>query len=93
MKLSPAGTPFSRMPAGAISGCACKTCTPMNPVQTLQFTTSDQTTDFCGDQGLITPPNPPTSGTVTTDTNATINLGAGCLYIGGGGGSVPGGVK
>ena len=80
------------MPPGAISECTCKTCTPINPVQTLQFTTSDQTTDFCGDQGLITPPNPPTSGTVTTDTNATINLGAGCLYIGGGGGSVPGGV-
>jgi hypothetical protein len=58
----------------------------------MQFVTSTATTDFCGDAGLVSPPNPPTTGLVTTDSNATIPLGAGCLYIGGGGSSVPGGI-
>jgi hypothetical protein len=80
------------MPPGAISECTCKTCTPINPLQTLQFQTSTLTTDFCGSAGLVTPPNAPTTGEVTTDTSSTIPLGAGCLYIGGGGSSVPGGI-
>jgi hypothetical protein len=80
------------MPAGAITECTCKTCAAINPVQTMRFTTSAATTDFCGDAGLVSNPNNPTTGLVTTDTNATIPLGAGCLYIGGGGAGVPGGI-
>src|SRR5262249_2066830 len=80
------------MPPGSISECTCKTCTPVNPVKTPRFTTSTGTTANCGTAGLTTGPTPPTTGSITTDTNAMIALGAGCLYIGGGGGSVPGGV-
>ncbi len=80
------------MPPGSISECTCKTCTPINPVKTMRFTTSTATTDNCGPAGLTSPPDPPTTGSITTDTNAMIALGAGCLYIGGGGSQVPGGV-
>jgi hypothetical protein len=81
------------MPPGAISECTCKTCTAVNPVQTMRFTTSNATASFCGDPGLLAPgPQGTTSGSITADDNTTINLGAGCLYIGGGGGGVPGGL-
>lgn len=81
------------MPAGSISECTCKTCTPISPAQTMQFTTSTATADYCGDAGLLSPGALGTSsGTVTTDTNSMLPLGAGCLYLGGGGSTVPGGL-
>jgi len=81
------------MPPGAITECTCKTCTPVNPVDTMQFTTTNATASYCGDPGLLAPGASGTaSGTVETDAQEMLNLGAGCLYIGGGGGGVPGGL-
>jgi hypothetical protein len=51
---------------------------------------------FCGGRGLNPPAQGPFTGTVTvreiaTSTDEVRDLGAGCLYIGSGNGSVPGG--
>src|SRR5262249_9177526 len=73
------------------------TTTTTRPFTSLSFTTAVGTTS-CGPAGLGTPPAPPTSGQLFSDTAGTtkiVDLGLGCLYFGGGmapaaaGGKIP----
>jgi hypothetical protein len=59
---------------------------PMTAFRKLIFTNSPGTT-FCGSAGLTTPPDPPFAGAIFSDAGCTtkiVDLGLGCLYIGGG---------
>jgi hypothetical protein len=78
------------MPAGALSACTCKTCT--TPTQDkLTFTTGIDVASDCGDAGLVNLPVGPTCGKIIADDMSEVPLGCGCLYIGGGNSTVPGG--
>jgi cysteine-rich repeat protein len=79
------------MPAGTISECTCKVCADITPAKTLTFTTGANVATFCGDQGFNTAATGTTTGKITAETSDEFLLGAGCLYIGGGNASVPGG--
>jgi hypothetical protein len=79
------------MPAGSISECTCQTCTPLAPVPLLTFRTGRNVSTYCGGPGFTdSDGQPPTSGKLVTDTSQEFNLGAGCLYMGGGNAGVPG---
>lgn len=62
----------------------------------MDFTTGTNVTDNCGGPGFLPAANPPFTGSIFvhdagTNMDYTLDLGAGCLYIGGGAGTVPGG--
>ena len=84
------------MPTGTISECTCKSCTALTPTKTLNFRTGTGVARYCGDAGLGTGSDGTSYGMVLAkDTNngdVTLPLGAGCLYIGGGNSTVPGGI-
>ncbi len=94
------GTGLVCVPTGT-DACTCKDCAaPMAPT-VLKFTTGTNVSTSCGGPSLEPPAEAPFAGSITVhDTvgggNTTLNLGAGCLYIGGGGNAsspgVPGGV-
>jgi hypothetical protein len=89
-----AGTETCLPASVGANACTCLTCSAVT--QTLKFTTGTDVTTSCGGPGFEPPAIAPTTGTVTvhntsSNTDTTFNLGAGCLYIGGGGnGSSPG---
>jgi len=75
------------------SACTCQPCVAPGPSDpaSVQFTTG-LGTDFCGNVGLTTPPDPPFGGEIQDGTATKISdLGLGCLYIGAGQSTVPGG--
>ena len=85
------------MPAGSANECKCLTCTAPVSAAELIFTTGTDASAGCGEGGLPSDAQDPTSGTIEhtlsspPNTAGTTKLGAGCLYIGGGGSIVPGG--
>src|SRR5262249_59939561 len=71
------------------SSTTTTTSTPPGPTFTIANVAG---TSNCGGPGLSTPPSPPLSGEIDSDTAGTTkisDLGLGCLYIGGGGGPTP----
>ena len=69
-----------------VAGSTTTTLPPMS----LVFTTTAGTTD-CGPAGLTTAPATPVSGELDSDTGGTtkiVDLGLGCLYVGGGGATI-----
>jgi hypothetical protein len=66
------------------SSSTTTTSTPPGPTLTITNVTGSSN---CGGKGLSTPPSPPLSGEIDSDTAGTLkisDLGLGCLYIGGG---------
>jgi len=77
-----------------VAGCTCEDCVPPGKGEptSLTFTTA-LGTDNCGPVALGTPPNAPFGGELLDSGNTQITpLGLGCLYIGGGSSTVPGGI-
>src|SRR5688572_25298741 len=93
---------FNASPSGCnvgltcINDCTCQDCVEpgVSDPASLIFRTGAGTTD-CGSVGLppSNPADPPFAGELQDGAGATLNeLGLGCLYIGGGNSTVPGGV-
>ncbi|MGH7893522.1 MAG: hypothetical protein ACREQL_02585, partial [Candidatus Binatia bacterium] len=87
-------------PTGCATGslcqadCTCLACTAATG--TVSFTTGINVSPNCGGVGLSPDALAPTTGTVTvrnltTKVDTVLKLGAGCLYVGGGASTVPGG--
>ncbi|HXJ36505.1 MAG TPA: hypothetical protein VMS22_20915, partial [Candidatus Eisenbacteria bacterium] len=76
------------------SDCTCLVCA--SSTGTINFTTGTNVSANCGGVGLQPEAQAPTSGSVkvhnvTANTDSMLALGAGCLYVGGGASTVPGG--
>ena len=92
---APVTTTTTRPTTTTTTTTTSTTTTTTRNFTSLSFTTLVGTTS-CGPAGLATPPPPPTSGELDSDTAGTtklVDLGLGCLYFGGGAATVVAGGK